>query len=94
MDRDDVHQYRVRIKRLVYIYNALPNKIQPKIDLNEAVINEQQKKLGDWHDTYSASTFFSKGTFPVPTAQYVEKLKEKEKKKYNALRRSLLQDSN
>ena len=83
--REDMHGYRKKIKKMMYVYNALPKEIQKQIELNETEINKQQKKLGDWHDTYSAITFFSHLNFPMQKSEFILKLKEKEKRQFNAL---------
>ena len=80
-----MHRYRSKIKKLLFIYNALPNKIKKEIKLNELEIDKLQKMLGDWHDTYSAINFFSQEQFPMNTAEYILKLKAKEKRQFNAL---------
>ncbi|MDG1276071.1 MAG: CHAD domain-containing protein [Algoriphagus sp.] len=90
IDREGLHEYRKKIKKLVYVYNALPKKIQNKIDLNEAEITKLQKRLGDWHDTYSAIHFLSRKPLPLKTAEYVFKLKEEEKRRFNKLVKSLI----
>lgn len=90
IDREGLHEYRKKLKKMVYVYNALPKRIQNKIDLNEAGITKQQKKLGDWHDTYSAIHFLASKPLPLKTAEYVFKLKEEEKRRYNKLLRSLI----
>ncbi|MBK9221821.1 MAG: CHAD domain-containing protein [Saprospiraceae bacterium] len=84
-DREHVHRYRSKIKKLLFIYNALPNKIKKEIKLNELEIDKLQKMLGNWHDTYSAINFFSQEQFPMNTAEYILKLKAKEKRQFNAL---------
>jgi len=84
-DREGMHVYRKKIKKMMYIYNALPKGIQKKIELNETKINKLQEQLGDWHDTYSAINFFSHAHFPMPISAYILKLKEKEKRQFNTL---------
>jgi CHAD domain-containing protein len=88
-DREDLHQYRAKIKRLLYVYNVLPDKIQKEIELNEEEINRQQEKLGAWHDTYSAINYLLNEQFSINTAEYVIKLKEKEKRQFNSLLKNL-----
>jgi CHAD domain-containing protein len=88
-DREDLHRYRAKIKKLMYVYNVLPKRIQKEIELNETEINRQQQKLGDWHDTYSTINFLSHEFFPIKTAENVVKLKEQEKRQFNALLRNL-----
>lgn len=84
-DREGLHRYRKKIKKIMYIYNVLPKRMQNKTELNEAEINKQQKKLGDWHDTYSAINYFYHEHFPMRTSKYILKLKEKEKRQFNTL---------
>ena len=84
-DRDSVHHYRTRIKYLMYLFNALPKIIQKEIDLNKTKINIQQKKLGEWHDNYSAVYYFTHQHLPKKTAEYIFKLREIEKKQFNSL---------
>jgi CHAD domain-containing protein len=90
IDREGLHEYRKKIKKMVYIYNALPKRIQNKIDLNETGITKQQKKLGDWHDTYTAIHFLSSKPLALKTAEYIFKLKEEEKRRFNKLLKSLI----
>jgi CHAD domain-containing protein len=40
IDREGLHEYRKKLKKMVYIYNALPKRIQHKIDFNEARITK------------------------------------------------------
>ena len=84
-DKAHVHQYRMKIKKIMYIFKALPNSIQQEIELDETKINKQQKKLGSWHDTYSAINFLSLEQSQLKTAPYILKLKEKEKRQFDAL---------
>jgi len=84
-NREDVHRYRTKIKKIMYVYIALPRRIKKEIELNEVEINKLQEKLGDWHDTYSAINFLSNEHFPINTSEYILKLKEKENRQFNAL---------
>lgn len=88
-DRESMHHYRMKIKKMMYVYDVLPKKLQKEIELNEEEINEQQKKLGDWHDIYSAIHFLSHKYFPKSTVQYILKMKEKERKQFNSLLNNL-----
>ena len=88
-DRESLHRYRMKIKKLMYMYNVMPKKMQKEIELNHSVINKLQQKLGDWHDTYAAVKFLSDGHFPDKLDEYFVKLKLKEKRQFNALLRSL-----
>ncbi len=89
INREDLHRYRKKIKKLMYIYNALSKRMQSKIELNKAEINDQQKMLGDWHDTYSAITFLSHEPLSTKTPEYILNLKEKEKRQFSTLLKNL-----
>lgn len=88
-DRGSMHRYRKKIKKVYFIFKALPKRMQKNIELNEEEINYQQKKLGDWHDTYSAINFLFHEPLPINTSEYILKLKKKEKRQFNALLRNL-----
>ena len=89
-DRESFHRYRMKIKKLMYMYNLMPKKMQKEIKFKHSVINKLQQKLGDWHDTYAAVKFLSDGHFPDKTDEYFVRLKLKEKRQFNALLRSLI----
>lgn len=84
-DQEQMHRYRMKIKKLMYVYNALPPKIQKKIHLNEAEIKKQEKKLGKWHDAYSAMKFLSTGHLRMNESPCFSNIKEKEKEEFDAL---------
>jgi CHAD domain-containing protein len=84
-DRDSVHQFRTRIKYMMYVFKALPKIIQKEIVLNKTKINIQQKIMGEWHDTYSAVYYLNHQHLPKKSVEYILKLKEIEKKQFNAL---------
>ncbi|MBK7175014.1 MAG: CHAD domain-containing protein [Bacteroidales bacterium] len=87
--RDGLHAYRKKIKKMMYVYLALPGRLKKKINLDEAEIDKQQKKLGIWHDTYSAIHFLSLVPLPGKTMDEVLKLKEKEERQFKALHKKL-----
>jgi CHAD domain-containing protein len=88
-ERVDLHKYRSKIKKLMYVYCALPKKIKKEIEFNEEKINRQQEELGDWHDTYSVISFLSQEHFTSKANEELVKLKEKEKRQFNSLLRNL-----
>ncbi|MBK8698521.1 MAG: CHAD domain-containing protein [Saprospiraceae bacterium] len=88
-DREGMHQYRKKIKKLMYVYNVLPKKIQKMIDFNKTELNNQQKRLGNWHDNYAAINYFSDEHIPLETSEYFQKLKKREERQFNALYNSL-----
>lgn len=84
-DREGLHQFRKVIKKLMYIYNALPKKLRKEIELDKVPINKLQEKVGKWHDTYSAVDFLSRQHFSKNLVDYIAKLEEKERKQFNSL---------
>jgi CHAD domain-containing protein len=91
-ERVDLHKYRSKIKKLMYVYCALPKKIKKELEFNDVKINRQQEELGDWHDTYSVISFLSQEHFTTKTNEHLIKLKEKEKRQFNSLLRTLIYD--
>ena len=91
-NRESFHRYRMKIKRLMYMYNIMPKKMQKEIEINHSV-NKLQQKLGNWHDTYAAVKFLSNGYSPDKADEYFLKLKLKEKRQFNALLTSLTNNS-
>ena len=92
-ERVDLHKYRAKIKKLMYLFYAFPKSIQKDIEFNELETNRRQEKLGDWHDTYSSINFLSHEHFIENTNEYLLKLKEKEKSQFNALLINLSNDT-
>ncbi len=83
--RKKMHGYRKKIKKLIYLYEALPSKLRKKTEWNEKRMEERQKKLGDWHDTYSAIDFISRSRSLKNKSSYISKLKRKEKRQFGSL---------
>lgn len=83
-DRESLHQFRMKLKKLNYIYNALPQTLLKKITFNEEEIKKKQEMLGKWHDIYSAITFLSHERIPKKSVQSILKMKVKEKKQFEA----------
>ena len=88
-DRANLHPYRKKIKKMLYLYEALPKKIQDKIKIDIAAINQQQQWVGDWHDTVSAIDFLYSEHFPMQESDFLLNLKEKEKREFNTLLKNL-----
>jgi len=84
-DREGLHQFRKGIKKLMFIYNALPKKLRKEVELDKATINKLQEKVGKWHDTYSAVDFLSRQHFSQNLVDYISTLEEKERKQFDAL---------
>lgn len=83
-EREQLHSYRTKIKKIMYVYESLPKKMRKQVNLDIAKINKQQKKLGNWHDTYAATTFLSSHNSPVKDPAFFSKLKEKEQKQFDS----------
>ncbi|MBK7427967.1 MAG: CHAD domain-containing protein [Saprospiraceae bacterium] len=79
IDSDGLHEYRIKIKKILFAYRALPEKMQNKIELNAAKLSKEQKKLGKWHDTYAAVEFYSHEDFSRKAPGYISDLKEMKK---------------
>jgi CHAD domain-containing protein len=84
-DRVGLHQFRKSIKKLMFIYNALPKKIRKEVNLDEKHINRLQEKVGNWHDTYSSIEFLSYQYFKKKQVECISKLRQKEERQFNAL---------
>lgn len=88
-ERKNLHPYRKIIKKTLYLYEAMPKKIQDKINIDIERIDQQQRWIGDWHDTFSAIDFLSSQHFAVQDPDFLFHLKEKENRQFHALLRNL-----
>ena len=61
--RVDMHRFRKLIKKLIYVYEVLPEKTQKVIGIDVKFINQIQKEVGAWHDTYAAIAFIKSKQF-------------------------------
>ncbi len=92
VDRDELHKYRIKIKKLMYVYNFLPKKTQKEIEFNKVKIKRQQEQLGDWHDNYATITYLSRIKLPITSSKHILKLKEKEEKQFNTISTKLIEE--
>ncbi len=90
-DADDMHKYRIRIKRMMHVYFMLPVKTQMKTNLNIESIEQLQQELGDWHDMHTAIHFLSGETVPKRAAEHILKLREEETVLFETLKGKLSQ---
>jgi CHAD domain-containing protein len=88
-DADELHSYRIRIKRMMHVYYMLPEKIQLKTNLDIESIEQLQQQLGDWHDMHTIVHFLSGETVPKRAAEHILKLKEQESSLYETLKDKL-----
>jgi CHAD domain-containing protein len=84
-DREGLHQLRKGIKKLMFVYDALPKKIRKEVELNKEAIDKLQEKVGRWHDTYAAIDFLSRQNFSQNLGDHISNLEDKERKQFNKL---------
>jgi len=84
-DREDMHSYRMKIKKIMYIYNLLPAKYKKYIVINKSKIDKLQHKIGEWHDVYTALNFTYSENIPKTSIKSILILKDKEQKLYDNL---------
>lgn len=84
-ERSSLHRYRIKIKKLMYAFSALPEPIQKEIDFPEAEYQKQQRKLGVWHDITLALAFLSEQPLEGIGRDVLVKLQEKEERKFHRL---------
>ena len=92
-ERDELHKYRTKIKKLMYVYNFLPKKTQKEIQFNKVKINKQQEQLGNWHDNYATIKYLSRVKLPRISSKHILKLKEKEYEQFNSLLNNLTKNT-
>lgn len=81
-DRKSLHQYRMSLKKTMYVYDALPDSVQEKLDIDKSAINLIQEDLGDWHDTYAAIHFLSQQKLPKKSAEALKQLMQTEERQF------------
>ncbi len=54
LDEDELHENRKIIKRLLYLYPLLNQKLKDSICLNTEYMDSLQEEIGKWHDTLIA----------------------------------------
>jgi CHAD domain-containing protein len=84
-NRDAMHLFRKKIKKMLYIYKFLPKKLRKQVDFDKKVIDEKQKHIGKWHDTYMAVGFLSNLVFVKDIDEDILKLKKKEGREFQGL---------
>ncbi|MGZ4158425.1 MAG: hypothetical protein ACXVED_15015, partial [Bacteroidia bacterium] len=81
--KNDIHHLRMIIKKMLNIYNAMPDKLQKKYKLNKDYVKKLEQKAGNWHDTFAAIKFLrTKKIFPAAS---LKTLILKENKQYRSL---------
>lgn len=49
---DTLHHARMMIKELMYVHQVLPEDVKDKLRLNIEYLDDLQKEIGNWHDTW------------------------------------------
>ena len=88
-DKRNLHRFRKRLKKLMYVHDFLPEKLRKSLKLNEKSLYKLQKKIGIWHDTSSAIRFFSTLQFTHKDI-FISTLTVKEEKQISNLFRHYL----
>lgn len=92
-DREDMHRYRIRIKKMLYIYNFLSKVLRKDIELNKVILEKLQQELGDFRDIYSTINFISHEQVPKRSIGYILKLKNEEERQFDRLFTALTNNS-
>lgn len=87
--RKRLHQYRMRLKKIMYVYNLMPEKIQRDMDVDHLSIDRLQTKMGKWHDLHSVIELISHEDASKGNEHYLDKVKQVELKQFNALLKTL-----
>lgn len=82
-DKKNIHRFRIRIKKMMYVYYALPAGLQKSTGLNADYLDKLQTVAGRWHDRYMAVRFLEKNK--LGSALYIKKLKQQESRQLDLL---------
>jgi len=82
-DKKNIHRFRIRIKKMMYLYHALPAGLQKSTGLNAAYLNKLQTVAGKWHDSFMAVRFLENND--LGPAAYIKKLKQQESRQLDLL---------
>jgi CHAD domain-containing protein len=84
-DRKNLHDFRKKIKKIIYIFNFLSAKMQKATRLNKNKINDLQKNIGIWHDIHLTLTFLQNLNLQI-NPEYMHKLMALEKKLFSGVK--------
>jgi CHAD domain-containing protein len=80
---EKLHRSRKRVKRLLYIYNALDDAQQKKLRFKPNSIDKIQEKIGKWHDVHGLVNFIAERSISKQLGTQLKELKKQEKKQFN-----------
>jgi CHAD domain-containing protein len=81
---DQIHQKRKKIKNLLYLYNALPESVVNKLQLNTTYLDQLQNAIGKWHDVAVIVELLK--TEGVKNKNAIVTLDKQSRRVYNAVR--------
>lgn len=81
-----LHAYRAAMKRLLYVYHQLPDRMRGKFRWQAESIDQLQEQLGRWHDTYATLGFFSRQPLSKSEAAALTALRRREQRQFRALK--------
>lgn len=84
-DRTNMHKLRKRLKKIMYIYKALSEKVNKIFILDSEYINQLQEKAGEWHDSYAALQFLNNQSKSTELPLSINELKFKENQLFVSL---------
>lgn len=76
--REDMHEFRKRIKRLMYVFDVLPKKERKYLKFNKEKFDKIQHKVGEWHDTTIFLNFIEKNGSTGSTNSLLKATRKKE----------------
>ncbi|HNU87776.1 MAG TPA: CHAD domain-containing protein [Ferruginibacter sp.] len=82
-DKKNIHRFRISIKKMTYVYYALPARLQKSTGLDADYLDKLQILAGRWHDRYMAVRFLERNK--LGSAIYIDKLKLQENRQLNLL---------
>ncbi len=92
--RENMHEGRKILKKLLYVYEILHKPIQDKLRLNKHYLNKLQEAIGKWHDATVSMVILSRSN--VACDETVKKLSDRKQKLSNlccALSKSFSKES-
>jgi CHAD domain-containing protein len=99
LDRDNLHQYRIEVKRLRYVLEMADNDQGPQTEFLEA-LQDVQDAIGEWHDWVALSDIAAKVLKHDANCKLLKKIHDTSERKFaealqltEQMRRRFLQPS-
>ena len=84
-DRMALHEYRRKLKYMMYAFNILPKKLRNQISIDKKSIDKMQEKIGDWHNLHSLIEFLQQQSKDTEVQDILRNLKYEETKKFKEI---------